>query len=75
MRFNIFPDGHLEKHRFVRETKPWMPARRSARLAAGKAVRSVRLGIDAEPRHHEQRKPSTSIPPEASGIAVDDPSD
>jgi hypothetical protein len=35
--------------------------------AGGSAYRPRIFGIGAEPGHHEQRKPSTSVPTEASG--------
>jgi hypothetical protein len=50
---------------------PTSPDRNShavcTRLAGGRANRPISFGIGAEPGHHEHRKPSTSVPMEASG--------
>jgi hypothetical protein len=39
----------------------------SARLAGGRTDSPISFGIGADPGHHEHRRPSTSVPTEASG--------
>ena len=43
------------------------PVEPTAVAAGGSACRPRIFGIGAEPGHHEHRKPSTSVPTEASG--------
>jgi hypothetical protein len=43
------------------------PIEPTAVAAGGSACRPRIFGIGADPGHHEQRKPSTSVPTEASG--------
>jgi len=59
----------LIDHKIAMVNRPHMGqhASRFVIAAGGSLFRPRITGIGAEPRHHEQRKPSTRLPIDASG--------